>query len=90
LEDTAGKLGINKKQIQLLNSQRDERRDGESGHLSKKEAGLQRKASATERSMIMELHNAGLISVLVLRFIELDLDLQEMRLDQSLHPNGPV
>jgi CPA1 family monovalent cation:H+ antiporter len=78
------------KQIQSLNRHRDEESDGEFGHLSKKDAELQRKALATERSKIMELHNAGLISDSVLRFIELDLDLQEMRLDQTLHPNDPV
>jgi CPA1 family monovalent cation:H+ antiporter len=82
--------GHYEKQIQNLNRHRDDASDGEFGHLSKKEAELQRKALATERSKIMELHNAGLISDPVLRFIELDLDLQEMQLDQSLHSNDPV
>jgi CPA1 family monovalent cation:H+ antiporter len=82
--------GHYQKQIQNLNRHRDEQSDGEFGHLTKKEVELQRKALATERSKIMELHSAGRISDTVLRFIELDLDLQEMQLDQTLHPNDPV
>jgi CPA1 family monovalent cation:H+ antiporter len=86
--DTARHLrGYYQKQIHNLNRHRDEESDGEFGHLSKREVELQLKALATERSKIMELHNAGRISDAVLRFIELDLDLQEMRLDQTLHPN---
>jgi len=73
------------KQIQNLNRHRDEEKDTELGHLSKRDAELQRKALATERAKIMELHGKGLITDSVLRVIELDLDLQEMRLDQDSH-----
>ena len=75
------------KQIQILSRHRDEEGDGEFGHLSKEETELQRKALATERSKIMDLHNDGRISDNVYRIIELDLDLQETRLDQSSHLN---
>jgi monovalent cation/hydrogen antiporter len=73
------------KQLQDLNRHRDEESDNEMGHLSKREAELQRKALAAERSKIKELHAKGLISDGVHRIIELDLDLQEMRLDQDSH-----
>ncbi|HET6370371.1 MAG TPA: Na+/H+ antiporter, partial [Nitrospiria bacterium] len=76
------------KQIQNLNRHRDEKSDGEFAHLSKRETELQRRALATERAKIMELHGRGVISDAVLRLIELDLDLQEMRLDQDSHPDG--
>jgi len=74
------------KQIRNLDRHRDEKSDGELGHLSKKEEELQRKVLATERSKILELHNEGRIGDQVHRLIELDLDLQEMRLDQNSHP----
>jgi Na+/H+ antiporter len=76
------------KQIQSLNRHRDEKSDGELAHLSKREMELQRRTLATERSKIMELHGRGVISDGVLRLIELDLDLQEMRLDQDSHSDG--
>jgi len=79
--------GYYQRQIRDSNRHRDEKSDGELGHLSTKDIELQRKALDTERSKIMELHNDGLIGDDVLRLIELDLDLQEMRLVQSSHPN---
>jgi len=76
------------KQIRNLNRHRDEDSDGEFGNLTKRELELQRKVLATERSKIQEIHKEGRISDSVHRMIELDLDLQEMRLDQSLHTDG--
>ncbi|MBI3811110.1 MAG: Na+/H+ antiporter [Nitrospirae bacterium] len=73
------------KQIENLNRHRDEGSNDELGHLSGKDAELQRRALEVERSKIMELHSGGLISDDVLRIIELDLDLQETRLDQDSH-----
>lgn len=90
MEDTAGKPGINKKQIHNLNGHRGEQSDGEFGLLSKKEAELKQKTLAAGRSKVMKLYNAGRISVLVCRFIKLDLDLREMQQDQRLSPNDPV
>lgn len=73
------------KQLRDLDRHQDEKIDDEMGHLSGKEVELHRRALAAERNKIMELHGNGKISDDVLRSIELDLDLQEMRLDQDSH-----
>jgi CPA1 family monovalent cation:H+ antiporter len=73
------------KQLRDLDRHQDEKIDDEVGHLSGKEVELHRRALAAERNKIMELHGNGKISDDVLRSIELDLDLQEMRLDQDSH-----
>jgi CPA1 family monovalent cation:H+ antiporter len=73
------------KQILKLNRHRDEERDDEFGRLSRIEATLQLRALATERATLLKLRNEGVISDAVLRLIELDLDLQEMRLKQNTH-----
>lgn len=73
------------KQLHDFDRHQDEKVDGELGHLSGEETELHRRALAAERNKIMELHGDGKISDDVLRIIELDLDLQEMRLDQDSH-----
>jgi Na+/H+ antiporter len=73
------------KLLRNLDRHQDEQQDGDLDDLSKCETDLQRKALAAERFKIMELHGSGSISDDVLRIIELDLDLQEMRLDQDSH-----
>jgi len=73
------------KQLQKLNPHQDEEHDGEMDGLSRCETVLQRKVLTAERSKIMELHSNGMISDNVHRLIQLDLDLQEMRLEQDSH-----
>jgi Na+/H+ antiporter len=73
------------KLLRNLDRHQDEKRDDEPDDLLKWETDLQRRALAAERSKIIELHGNGSISDDVLRIIELDLDLQEMRLDQDSH-----
>lgn len=73
------------KQLKKLNHHRDEESDEAFGHLSRRDTELQLKVLARERSKVVELRNDGVITDGVLRLIELDLDLQEMRLRQNAH-----
>ena len=76
------------KQIEKLGRHQDEASDEAFGRLSGKETELQLKALATERGTLVRLRNEGVITDSVLRLIELDLDLQEMRLKQNAHLEG--
>jgi Na+/H+ antiporter len=71
------------KKIGRLERHRDEESDDEFAHLSRQETALQFKALDTERSKILDLHGENLISDRVLRLIEVDLDMQEMRLNKA-------
>lgn len=73
------------KQIEKLGRHQDEASDEEFGRLSGKETELQLKALTTKRGTLVRLRNEGVITDSVLRLIELDLDLQEMRLKQNAH-----
>jgi|SRR5579863_506466 len=72
-------------QIRKFSHHRDEESDEQFAHLSKRAIELAIKALGTERAKVLELREDGAISDSVLRLIELDLDLQEMRLGRDAH-----